>query len=77
MKALRVSDVIVVKEKNSSVVLPARRELVFPHWRIRLKAVFEFLLRPSSLVRLVGPNDRPLERYEFERPEVSLANRIL
>ena len=53
------------------------REEVVPPWRQRLRWWLVELFRPARLVRLVGPNERPLERYEFERPEVNYARRVL
>lgn len=43
-----------------------KEELVLP-WRKRLRWWLLELCRPARMVRLVGPNARPLERYEFEK----------
>jgi uncharacterized protein YfaT (DUF1175 family) len=58
-----------LKEKNEFFVVKSKEE-ISPPWRLRFRLWFVWIsreiFRPSSMVRLVSPNSRPLERHEFE-----------
>lgn|GEM_PF-3979979 len=57
------------------------KEKSFPPWRRRMRRrlgrLLVELLRPSSMVRLVGPNSKPLERHEFEIVRSRYESRVL
>jgi hypothetical protein len=48
-----------------------------PPWLGRLRRWWTSLAESPSMVRLVGPNSRPLERHEFEVVRSNDVRRIL
>jgi hypothetical protein len=66
---------LTFEEPEIEIVTP--KEEIVPPWRIRLRWWLAELVRPPRIVRLTGPNSRPLERHEFESPRIYEGHRVL
>jgi hypothetical protein len=75
MKSSAVLNLKIESEPEIEMIVP--KEEIVPPWRKRLRWWLAELLSPPRIVRLVGPNSRPLERHEFESPRRHEINRVL
>lgn len=66
---------LVYEESELEIAKP--KEEVVPPWRVRLRWWLAEIVRPARMVRLVGPNAKPLERYEFENLRANYERRVL
>ena len=70
-----------LKKKNELSLIRVKKELI-PPWRVRFRRralkLARVFIEPARIVRLVGPNTRPLERHQFENSRALYdRNRIL
>jgi hypothetical protein len=74
---MKTSQALSLPIQENEIVISKPQEEVIPPWRKRLRWWLIELLSPPRIVRLVGPNSRPLERHEFESPRVNEGRRVL